>query len=585
MLITALSDHAVHLNLPPRFHRRRPVRWAILLDADGNCPAGRVGDLADEAHPHGPVRATPYTQRPGPKPPPMLADDTLEYVLAMPKNPSAKAKEDAAWKNSQYVRLLHEWLDAFPDDPVIRALCAFFDHGRHLRLHPGSASAENLVALRVEGTWADELPSARAFWAQTVRARKTHPNSADARCLSCMDKAPFLLSTLPDSVAPGMIPAGAGKARDAQLVSVNKQAQGRTGQKLQLATIPVCETCGSQAMSVLNTLLADPVHRRRGKDSVLVWWLRDPEDVPFMQTIDRPSPEKVAELHDSVHRPTSASLIRVTDENRFYALTLSANQSRVVVRDWLDIPVPALKKHLSDWFSDHSVIDPRHGKPRAAGLWELVLATGRWDAARGKYTPDSGFYGVDADLLLCALRGSPPPTSLLPHLLQRLRADGQIDLPRTALLRLILTHPPYKEHIMPDLDPDSTDPAYVWGRVFAVLEAIQRKALPQLNTTIQDRYFRTAMTQPSVTYPLLRSGANAHLGKLRRSEKTRGAWNALNRQLAETVALLPPRLPSRLDADSQARFAIGYDHQRADDMIQKHARIQQANGNTDEEQQ
>lgn len=513
----------------------------------------------------------------------MLVVDTLEYVLAVPKKPGEKAK--AAKKNQQYIELLHEWRDAYPDDPVIKAICAFFGNGRHLLLDAGEIPAESVVAIRVGDDWADELPSARDFWVQTVRARKTRPNTEGARCLSCHHKAPVLLSTMPEPVASGAIPAGTGQTRDAQLISVNRSAQSRRG-LLQLASIPMCEDCGSQAMSVLNALLADGRHRRRSKDSVLVWWLRDPEDVPVMQMIDEPDAKRVADLHDSIHRPASASLIRVTDENRFYALTLSANRSRVIVRDWLDIPVPELKERLGNWFSDHEIVDPRVGRPQPLGLRDLVDSTGRWDSARGKYVPDSGFYGADADLLRCALRGAPPPAALLPHLLQRIRADGRIDRPRTALLRLILTRPPYnKENVMPQLDPESEDPAYVWGRVFAVMEAIQHTALPQLNTTIQDRYFRTAMTQPSVIYPQLRSGATAHLGKLRRNEKTKGAWHALSRQLAETVAKLPPSLPSHLDADRQSRFAIGYDHQRAADLIQKHERIQNAKENNAEEQQ
>ena len=50
--------------------------------------------------------------------------------------------------------------------------------------------------------------------------------------------------------------------------------------------------------------------------------------------------------------------------------------------------------------------------------------------------------GCERDLLLTALRGTPPPGYLLPHLLQRIRADRHVDLPRAALLRLILARSP-----------------------------------------------------------------------------------------------------------------------------------------------
>jgi len=134
-----------------------------------------------------------------------------------------------------------------------------------------------------------------------------------------------------------------------------------------------------------------------------------------------------------------------------------------------------------------------------------------------------------------------------------------------------------------DLDDESADPAYVWGRIFAVLEAIQRRALPDLSATIRDRFFRIAMTQPLTIYPTLRAGANAHLGKLQRSKDSKlvAAGKALEGRLAELASRLRQQPPSQLDAPGQARFAIGYDHQRAADMANARARSQPASAVTD----
>ena len=124
----------------------------------------------------------------------------------------------------------------------------------------------------VAGEWAHLRASAIAFWASVVRERKSQ-SAGDGICLVCGQQAP-LLDTIPETVKSGAIPAGSGRGRDAQLVSVNKPAQGRGG-KLQLASAPVCDRCGSAAMSALNALLADEAHRHRTADSVLTWWLRD----------------------------------------------------------------------------------------------------------------------------------------------------------------------------------------------------------------------------------------------------------------------------------------------------------------------
>jgi CRISPR-associated protein Csd1 len=93
------------------------------------------------------------------------------------------------------------------------------------------------------------------------------------------------------------------------------------------------------------------------------------------------------------------------------------------------------------------------------------------------------------------------------------------------------------------------------------------------------------MTQPGVVYPSLRSGANAHLGKLRRNEKTRPAGAALDRRLAELSECLRQQLPSQLDIAGQARFALGYDHQRAADLAEARARATQTTSTNHEEEQ
>ncbi len=118
---------------------------------------------------------------------------------------------------------------------------------------------------------------------------------------------------------------------------------------------------------------------------------------------------------------------------------------------------------------------------------------------------------------------------------------------------------------MPGPDNTATDPGYVWGRIFSVLESIQRKAIPDVNATIRDRYFTLAMGQPAATMRMLRLNAHGHLKKLIRNEATRSAGYALDERLSR-LSNLVDELPTRLDNRDQVRFILGYDHQRTADM-------------------
>ncbi|WP_182884221.1 type I-C CRISPR-associated protein Cas8c/Csd1 [Microbispora sp. H10885] len=566
MLIQRLAEHARQSAgaETPRYYRNRTVRWALIIDRKGT-PS--LISRADSVNKAGSSLPTPYLTRTSGVAAMLLAD-TLEYVFAVAKDDTDKAQAAADRRNDAYLDLLKAWRDA-ATDPVADLVWRTFQAERHLDVLadlPDEAKSSDMVAVMVEDEWAHLRPSAIAFWAQVARDRKSSGN--DGLCLGCGDYG-ALLKTIPEMVKGTLIPVGLDAAgrpkrgRDAALISVNTTAQGRMG-TLQLANTPICEECGSAAMAGLNHLLSDDRHRRRGDDNVFIWWLREPADFnPLI--IDAPQLKDVERLLQEVHRGQPGTRV---DDNAFYALTLSANQSRVVVRDWLDVPLPEIKAKFAAWFRDIASTDRWADGISYAPLWQMVRASGQWSRTRKIYRPGSTAHGLDRDLLHAALHGTPPPSHMVAHLLHRIRNDHHVDLPRVAMLRLALTRHPYKENIMPGLDENATDPAYVWGRLFAVLEAIQHRALPEANTTIRDRYFGLAMTQPAATMRMLRTNANGHLKKLIGKEKTRPAGLALDSRLA-TISQLIDResgLPTHLDAKGQIQFILGYDHQRAHDI-------------------
>lgn len=113
---------------------------------------------------------------------------------------------------------------------------------------------------------------------------------------------------------------------------------------------------------------------------------------------------------------------------------------------------------------------------------------------------------------------------------------------------------------MVQLDTTETNTAYRCGRLLAVIESIQRAAMPGVNATIVDRFYGTASSAPASVFGRLMRGAQPHLSKLERDR--RGAWIALQRQLEEVLSGLP-FFPRTLTLQEQGLFALGYYHERA----------------------
>ena len=104
------------------------------------------------------------------------------------------------------------------------------------------------------------------------------------------------------------------------------------------------------------------------------------------------------------------------------------------------------------------------------------------------------------------------------------------------------------------LDPQNSNPAYLCGRLFALLEKVQQKASKDsLNKTIKDSYFATACSIPSVVFPKLLVLSQNHLAKLEpQNEKY---WN---KKIAEVINMLGTEFPQTLTLTEQGIFIIGY---------------------------
>ncbi|MEW9532876.1 type I-C CRISPR-associated protein Cas8c/Csd1 [Microbispora sp. NPDC049125] len=557
MLIRQLAVHARE-GLPPPNYRNRSVRWAIDLDADGRARGGRLVDLSSAEAKAGALLDTPYVQRSGIGSLPFLLTDTLQYVLGMPKDDSDKQVADARRRARDFAELVHRWAK---DEPLAAPMVAFLQRGVSSQIEiPVEAKPSDVVAIRTDQGWLHALPSAATAWGQIVRERKSSAGGQGI-CLSCGYLAP-LLDTIPEPVKPGAIPVAGGRGRDAQLVSINKTAQGRGG-ITQLGNTPICDTCGGQAMSVLNALLADPHHRYRGSDSVLVWWLRRPAPVSLLGAVRDAQPNDVDAFIEQVRLPPARRAAWL-DGNAFYAMTLSANQSRVVIRDWIDVPLIETFKRVDAWFTDHAICDMWTDGPQHVALWRLVAALGRY--GKQGYVRDTAPKSAERDLMAAALRGTRPPAYLLAGLIHRVRADNRVDLPRAALLRLLLIRavPAMKDVLVDRLNLDTDDPAYLCGRMFAVLEDIQRTALDNINTTIGDKFFGAAMGRPLPVLTMLRKNATGHLRRLRGNSK-KAAGIALDRRLDEIAQKFTTEIPPTLDLSGQGRFVLGYHQQRAAD--------------------
>jgi CRISPR-associated protein Csd1 len=565
----------------PAFYKTTPVRWQLNLTATGQLADPQLVDLADlsdKKRKHGILRAVPYvTKTSGDAP--AVGTDTGEYLLGWYATDSEEdqvtKRKARAEKRLLISRAQHLQWSQSVNDPRASAVVSFLSGGDvHAVARPCDWEPHQLIQLAVSGVPVADLPTTRTFWAGEAARRKTAGDHTAGICLVCGQARP-LSKTLPQQLPQGLVPLAA--MQGAALVSANKSIHTYDHTANLSSTIPICIECGRRAVEALIHVLADERSHLRFGDSRLAWWTVDADPVDLVDTLAVHDPESVASLVDRVRRTATAPTTGL-EPARFCALTLAGNRSRVMIRDWVDMPLSALEHNVAAWFIDHRIANPQ-GKSGYQPLWLLALATGRSIKgkdghheyarldAKGAQRPDD----VGRALLRAALLAKPLPASLLAHLVTRIRTDGHLDDPRAALLRLALTRTPHptKETPMPGLDPANRDPAYLAGRIFAALENLQDATSGRdasVNATFVDRYFAGAVANPRIALVQGRQLAAAWLKKLRRTNG--GLAAVLDRQLTDLFDLLDATggIPGRIGIADQATFLLGYHHQRANTL-------------------
>jgi CRISPR-associated protein Csd1 len=586
MLLQRLVEYAdADPDRVPAYYEEKPVRWMIRLHADGSLAGTSLIPLRDESDAKGRrglSKAIPAVTRSGTASKPFFAADQLKYVLGW-VHPTELDKANLAERHHAAFRnRFDEWRSSGGDDPVLDAVRSFYAAGHADAIERPADEKEwassDYVVFSVAGALAHERPAARSYWVELCKAAKMS-DGATGLCLCCGQEG-SLLDTIPQQLKSSLLP---GAAQGQALVSMNSPSHGFdlvTG----LTNTPICENCGNGAMAGMTALLSDQARTmgRSGQDAKTVWWVTGSEPVDWMANLgDKPDEKQVAQLVGSVSEGIER-LVLDDDAAHFCSLTVAGSTARVIVRDWLDVPLSTVRRMVARWFSDHAIADPSDGsKLRHYSVGMMALATGRYlDTQSGGSYADFGKKGeqrphdVYAGLLWAALRGERVPAPLLQHVITRVRSDGRLDGPRAALLRLCLVRHPSGGNMTAQLDPNATDSAYLCGRAFAVLDAMQQATEPRnrderRNTTFADRYLAKAITNPAAAIVAGRRDAVGWVKKLRGVNPAAGV--ALERRLDDIVGQLD-NIPMALMLPDQARFLLGLHHQRAADTAERKAR-------------
>ncbi len=352
---------------------------------------------------------------------------------------------------------------------------------------------------------------------------------------------------------------------------------------------PVSEQAAASYALALNELLASDDTRFSIGEVVFCFWAEKQAKATALtcKNLATANPKVVAVFLKSPFAGIDRELAK-TDQ--FLSVALSANAGRVVVREWVRVPLDWAIESMQQWFASLQIValgeepgdaSAEEGKSGPYSLYRLAAAMVR-DSKELKRISE-----IVAELYLAAVdRSRTVPLRLLDPVLAEFRSALVTDSPkkprypmsqsRFALIKLILTHHAKEGAFMPAPQLCETDDqAYNLGRLLCVLAALQDKAHEyQLEGPgIVERYYGTASSAPAGVFAVLWKLHNHHLRKVeQQGDKGRRDAFAIRGRIAEIAAKFapagpnqPPQFPRQLSLEEQGRFALGYYQQLAAD--------------------
>jgi len=580
-MLRQLVDYAERLEredpgrkLPPRY-QQVAIRWIINLDRQGrflsfdrttNGLEGKKEKPKQFVAP-GLVKSVNVRAK-------LLADNG-EYVLGIERENSPPKK----------VRERHE---AFKEDvracaeattlPEVWAVVRFLEtlDLEALGLPEGFDPGEKLT-FSVEGTMPIDLPEVRAYWAENVdsnRGGKGRKRVLEAECLISGEYG-AVIEREPVKIKGGLIPGG--QTSGMNMISANERAYESYGLSASQVA-PVKVEYAEKYANALNRLLKDDHTHLRVGPIVYAFWTKEGKIPPVVESLANPDTQapmlaallsgkpvdlSISDRSEQVKKalasPWAGREFEAIRDNAFYAMSLSASGSRVVVRDHLMTTVGQVRERLRAYFEAQLMVDWNGNLGPPLGVRNLLRSMYR--KPKPRENPDANVVASSPPVLLrFALHGTPLPLSFLHLLTQRNRAERRVTRPRAVLTKMVLISKGKEMRDMEKLNTDRLEIAYHLGRLLAVLEGVQKAAQPAINATIVDRFYGSASTTPAWVFGRLISGAQNNLGKLR---KNRPAIHTASEKRLQEVLSHIQEFPPVLKVEDQALFGLGYFHEKA----------------------
>ncbi|MFA4032860.1 type I-C CRISPR-associated protein Cas8c/Csd1 [Blautia stercoris] len=444
---------------------------------------------------------------------------------------------------------------------MARAICLFFknwkpecaDENLSVKEHWDELNEGGNLIFCMKAIYAQDEKEIQDIWEEYLKKQK---QGKQGICLVTGQRAEIARIHRGIKGVPGAQSSGAA------LVSFNAPAFESYG-KEQSYNAMVGKYAEFAYTTALNYLLNQSEYKFALGDSMIVFWAESGQEEyqdSFLSWLNPKvdNQEEMNKVFGNLKKGVWVDLedIQLDPEQRFYILCLAPNAARLSVRFYYQNSFGNIIKNIAKHYQRMEIVRPSWEDMRYLGIKQMLNET-----VNQKSKDKTPIPNMASMVLSAILSDTKYPASLYTDTLIRIRAEqGKVTCGRAAIIKAFLIQN-YKwkegDEYM-GLNEGCEESAYVLGRLFAVLETIQKDANSGINTTIRDRYFNSACATPASVFPTLIKLKNSHIKKLER--ESGGTKIYYEKILTELMGKIE-KFPRRLSLEEQGKFMLGYYHQ------------------------
>ena len=506
----------------------------------------------------------------------VLAEKRSVVIPTQPGSKSAfflKALRSA----SEAEPLLKPCVHALETPEIAAAIQAELDRAK---VNPGDR-----ISFRVNGQSILRSEKVRAWWQSFRRQFSKGDEEPSALCLITGKPTVPMTTTTP---IQGLRVVGGHASGDA-LICFDKSAFCSYNQK-KAANAPVSEEAFCVVKAALDDLLKDAPILAGMK--FVHWFDREiPQEDDPLCSIDfgygspeEDPPEDASAINEQTVRSRanqvpesfySGQSVSGLDNVSYYILLLSGANSRIMIRKYDRGNYADLRRSLEQWYSDLALTNQGGtGNTRPVKLTARLLRLLKFQTTdkRPFERLSKELAGITPAVVQAILTGGILPDAVASKALAYIRSellasdDGDTQRTQSSLpnslacqwLKVWLLRKNRIHHqevpILEEYNLNLSNAAYHCGGLMAVYAAIQKAAMPDVNTGIVERYYASAIQMPALVIGQLSSRSNHHL------EKMENTWLAKQYQekLQQISVALGSSVPATLNLEQQSYFALGY---------------------------